>query len=98
MIFFIDQNSENWKSSHLTKGTIMDPNYSLPPNIALITLEVEQLFQGYISIVYSTLDSFCLKLKCFAGVGWWNCASPFGTSIRGESIKIFIILFVFNFK
>ncbi|KAG5108458.1 hypothetical protein JHK84_045365 [Glycine max] len=39
LVAFTHENSENWKSSHLTKGTIMDPNYSLPPNIALITLE-----------------------------------------------------------
>ncbi|KAG5099843.1 hypothetical protein JHK82_044895 [Glycine max] len=39
LVAFTHEISENWKSSHLTKGTIMDPNYSLPPNIALITLE-----------------------------------------------------------
>lgn len=40
---FIDQNLENWKSSHLTEGTVMDPNYTLPPNVALITLEVDEM-------------------------------------------------------
>lgn len=43
MRYSIDQKSKNWKSSHLTKGTLMDPNYSLPPNVALITLEVDQM-------------------------------------------------------
>ncbi|KAK7360218.1 hypothetical protein VNO77_02200 [Canavalia gladiata] len=39
LLAFTHENVENWKSSHLTKGTVMDPNYSLPPNVALITLE-----------------------------------------------------------
>jgi len=43
MKYSIDQKAENWKSSHLTKGTLMDPNYSLPLNVALITLEVYQM-------------------------------------------------------
>lgn len=43
MRYLIEQNAENWKSSHLIKGTFIDPNYSLPPNVALITLEVDQM-------------------------------------------------------
>lgn len=39
LLAFTHEKSKNWKSSHLTKGTLMDPNYSLPPNVALITLE-----------------------------------------------------------
>ena len=31
---------EDWKASHLTKSTAIDPNYSLPLNVALITLQV----------------------------------------------------------
>ncbi|KAG6700778.1 hypothetical protein I3842_08G130500 [Carya illinoinensis] len=31
---------EDWKASHLTKATAIDPHYSLPPNVALITLQV----------------------------------------------------------
>lgn len=34
------QKLENWKASHLTKATTIDPNYSLPLNVALITLQV----------------------------------------------------------
>jgi alpha-mannosidase len=36
----IVQKLEDWKSSHLTKATAIDPNYSLPLNVALITLQV----------------------------------------------------------
>ncbi|KAG4941222.1 hypothetical protein JHK87_045093 [Glycine soja] len=67
--------SENWKSSHLTKGTIMDPNYSLPPNIALITLEeldggivllrLAHLYERSEDAEYSTLTKVELK-KLFA--------------------------------
>jgi len=74
---FIDQNLESWKSSHLTKGTIMDPNYSLPPNVALITLEVEQMLRISITLLTISLSNQI----SFAGVGRWNCASPFGTSV-----------------
>ncbi|KAJ6792080.1 alpha-mannosidase [Iris pallida] len=33
------ETEENWKSSHVTRATAMDPSYSLPPNVALITLQ-----------------------------------------------------------
>ncbi|KAK7250817.1 hypothetical protein RIF29_33527 [Crotalaria pallida] len=39
LLAFTHENLENWKSSHLTEGTFVDPNYSLPPNVALITLQ-----------------------------------------------------------
>ncbi|KAE9606629.1 putative alpha-mannosidase [Lupinus albus] len=39
LLAFTYEDLGNWKSSHLTKGTVMDPNYTLPPNVALITLE-----------------------------------------------------------
>ena len=90
--YVIVQNLENWKSSHLTKGTILEPNYSLPPNVALITLEVGQM-QHINAIALLTLSNSIV----FVGVGWWNCASPFGTSIWGKSITIIIILLAFTF-
>lgn len=34
------QNSDSWKASRLTKMTSMDTNYSLPLNVAVITLQV----------------------------------------------------------
>lgn len=37
----IDQDLGNWKAFHVTRGTVIDPNYNLPPNVALITLEVD---------------------------------------------------------
>ncbi|KAL5122566.1 Alpha-mannosidase [Glycine soja] len=75
LVAFTHENSENWKSSHLTKGTIMDPNYSLPPNIALITLEeldggivllrLAHLYEPSEDAEYSTLTKVELK-KLFA--------------------------------
>nr|GMC96915.1 alpha-mannosidase-like isoform X5 [Ipomoea batatas] len=39
LLAFGHANPEEWKASHSTKATMMDPNYSLPPNVALITLQ-----------------------------------------------------------
>ncbi|KAL5819120.1 hypothetical protein ACOSQ4_022962 [Xanthoceras sorbifolium] len=40
VLAFTHENPEDtWKASHLTKATTMDPNYSLPLNVALITLQ-----------------------------------------------------------
>ena len=52
LIDLIYQNLENWKSSHFTQGTAMDPNYSLPPNVALITLEVASLHHRISTIAF----------------------------------------------
>ncbi|CAJ2635805.1 unnamed protein product [Trifolium pratense] len=75
LLAFTHENAENWKSSHLTKGTVMDPNYSLPPNVALITLEeldggivllrLAHLYEPNEDAQYSTLAKIELK-KLFA--------------------------------
>ncbi|RDY13085.1 hypothetical protein CR513_02040, partial [Mucuna pruriens] len=39
LLAFAHENLGNWKAFHVTKGTVIDPNYSLPLNVALITLE-----------------------------------------------------------
>ncbi|KAK7262969.1 hypothetical protein RJT34_30552 [Clitoria ternatea] len=39
LLAFTHENSESWKSSHVIEGTVIDPNYRFPPNVALITLE-----------------------------------------------------------
>ncbi|CAL5197469.1 unnamed protein product [Lathyrus oleraceus] len=75
LLAFTHENAENWKSSHLTKGTIMDPNYSLPPNVALLTLEeldggivllrLAHLYEQSEDAQYSTLAKVELK-KLFA--------------------------------
>ncbi|KAJ0096736.1 hypothetical protein Patl1_29103 [Pistacia atlantica] len=39
LLAFTNEKIETWKASHLTKATVMDSNYSLPPNVALITLQ-----------------------------------------------------------
>ncbi|GAU34202.1 hypothetical protein TSUD_209840 [Trifolium subterraneum] len=75
LLAFTHENAENWKSSHLTKGTVMDPNYSLPPNVALITLEeldggvvllrLAHLYEPSEDAQYSTLAKVELK-KLFA--------------------------------
>ncbi|KAK2656982.1 hypothetical protein Ddye_010034 [Dipteronia dyeriana] len=39
LLAFAHEKSENRKATHLTKATSMDPNYSLPLNVALVTLQ-----------------------------------------------------------
>ncbi|KAI9109731.1 hypothetical protein K1719_019361 [Acacia pycnantha] len=39
LLAFAHDTLENWKSAYLTKGTLVDPNYRLPQNVALITLQ-----------------------------------------------------------
>ncbi|KAK9129463.1 hypothetical protein Sjap_009950 [Stephania japonica] len=39
LLAFTHERVENWRASYATDATFMDPNYSLPPNIALITLQ-----------------------------------------------------------
>ncbi|KAG0474873.1 hypothetical protein HPP92_014559 [Vanilla planifolia] len=39
LLAFTHEDEGSWKSSKITKATAMDPGYSLPPNVALITLE-----------------------------------------------------------
>lgn len=73
------QKLETWTASHLTKGTVMEPNYSLPLNVAVITLQVIVLNHGW-------MDSPSLSLSltfCFVGVGWWQRSPPSGTFIWG---------------
>ncbi|CAI9110953.1 OLC1v1011064C1 [Oldenlandia corymbosa var. corymbosa] len=40
VVAYTQENSGEWKASYKKKGTAMDPNYSLPPNVAMITLQV----------------------------------------------------------
>ncbi|KAL2927749.1 hypothetical protein RDABS01_023525 [Bienertia sinuspersici] len=39
LLAFAHENSDNWKASRLTKASSMDSSYSLPLNVALITLQ-----------------------------------------------------------
>ncbi|KAG6702974.1 hypothetical protein I3842_07G062300 [Carya illinoinensis] len=39
VLAFAHEKLEDWTASHLTKATSIDPNYSLPINVALITLQ-----------------------------------------------------------
>ncbi|PWA40843.1 alpha-mannosidase [Artemisia annua] len=39
LLAFTHEKQEDYKASHSTRSTTMDPNYSLPPNVALITLQ-----------------------------------------------------------
>ncbi|KAJ8644238.1 hypothetical protein MRB53_005986 [Persea americana] len=40
LLAFSEQNGGNWMSSHLPTFSAMDPSYSLPDNVAMITLQV----------------------------------------------------------
>ncbi|KAJ8771037.1 hypothetical protein K2173_023362 [Erythroxylum novogranatense] len=65
-----------WTAAHLSKASLMDPNYSLPPNVALITLQelengsvllrLAHLFEAGEDAQYSTLAKVELK-KIFPG-------------------------------
>ncbi|KAL5986035.1 hypothetical protein ACLOJK_028025 [Asimina triloba] len=67
---------QSWKASHLTNATSMDPSYTLPPNVALITLQeledgdvllrLAHLYEAGEDADYSTLAKVELK-KIFAG-------------------------------
>ncbi|CAK9169891.1 unnamed protein product [Ilex paraguariensis] len=76
LLAFTHEKSEDWKASHITKATAMDPNYSLPLNVALITLEelednsvllrLAHLYEADEDADYSKLVNIELK-KMFAG-------------------------------
>lgn len=76
LLAFTHEKSGDWKSSHLTKATIMDPSYNLPPNVALITLQelndgsvllrLAHLYEAGEDAAYSTLAAVDLK-KLFGG-------------------------------
>ncbi|KAK4784826.1 hypothetical protein SAY86_019194 [Trapa natans] len=76
ILAFTHENSEVWSASHLTRGTTMDPGYSLPLNIALITLQelddgsvllrLAHLFEAGEDVSFSTLAKVELK-RMFAG-------------------------------
>ncbi|XP_015951770.2 alpha-mannosidase [Arachis duranensis] len=75
LLAFTYESLKNWKSSHVTKGTVLEPNYSLPPNVALLTLEeldggsvllrLAHLYEQSEDAEYSTLAKVELK-KLFA--------------------------------
>ncbi|XAR73763.1 Alpha-mannosidase [Bertholletia excelsa] len=76
LLAFTHEKLEEWTSSHLTKATTMDPNYSLPLNVALITLQelnygnvllrLAHLYEAGEDADYSKLVTVELK-KMFAG-------------------------------
>ncbi|XXG75009.1 hypothetical protein AAC387_Pa07g3602 [Persea americana] len=45
LLSFTHEEENIWKASHVTNATTMDSNYSLPPNVALIT--VQELDDGF---------------------------------------------------
>ncbi|KAK9678800.1 hypothetical protein RND81_11G233900 [Saponaria officinalis] len=76
LLAFAHENSEKWKASRLTTSTSMDPTYSLPHNVALITLQelenknvllrLAHLYEAGEDAVYSKMATVELK-KMFAG-------------------------------
>lgn len=73
---FTQEKEETWKASHVATGTAMDPGYSLPLNVALITLQelddgsvllrLAHLYEAGEDAAYSTLAKVELK-KMFSG-------------------------------
>ncbi|PIN15023.1 Glycosyl hydrolase, family 38 - alpha-mannosidase [Handroanthus impetiginosus] len=76
LLAFSHEDSEKWKSSYLTKATTMESNYSLPNNVALITLQelvdgsvlvrLAHLYEAGEDPDYSKIAKVELK-KIFAG-------------------------------
>ncbi|BAT99968.1 hypothetical protein VIGAN_10151500 [Vigna angularis var. angularis] len=63
LLAFSHENMGNWKAFHETKGTLIDPNYSLPPNVALITLE--ELDDGMVLLRLAHLYESLVKTPSF---------------------------------
>nr|XP_011462234.1 PREDICTED: alpha-mannosidase isoform X1 [Fragaria vesca subsp. vesca] len=71
LLAFTHENMENWNASHVTKGSVMDSSYSLPHNVALITLQeldggsallrLAHLYEAGEAPQYSTLAKVELK-------------------------------------
>ncbi|KAM1810189.1 hypothetical protein ACFX12_026980 [Malus domestica] len=76
LLAFAHEKMEDWAASHLTKSSTMDSNYSLPLNVALITLQelddgtvllrFAHLYEAAEDPQYSTLAKVELK-KMFTG-------------------------------
>uniref|UniRef100_A0A7C8ZG67 Alpha-mannosidase n=1 Tax=Opuntia streptacantha TaxID=393608 RepID=A0A7C8ZG67_OPUST len=76
LLAFTHENSDKWKASRSTMATSMDPNYSLPLNVALITLQeledktvllrLAHLYEAGEDAEYSKLAKVELK-KMFRG-------------------------------
>ncbi|KAL3345926.1 hypothetical protein AABB24_024727 [Solanum stoloniferum] len=76
VLAFGHENQEQWKASHITKATIMNPKYSLPPNVALITLQeldnggvlirLAHLYEAGEDVDYSKITKVQLK-EMFVG-------------------------------
>ncbi|KAA8547520.1 hypothetical protein F0562_003949 [Nyssa sinensis] len=76
LLAFTHEKMEDWTASHSTKATAMDPNYTLPLNVALITLQelddgsallrFAHLYEAGEDAEYSTLAKVELK-KIFSG-------------------------------
>ncbi|KAG9442660.1 hypothetical protein H6P81_018514 [Aristolochia fimbriata] len=75
LLAFTHEDKEKWKAKHIEHSTLMDSNYSLPPNVAIITLEelddgtvllrLAHLFEECEDAEYSNMATVELK-KMFA--------------------------------
>ncbi|KAF5762439.1 putative alpha-mannosidase [Helianthus annuus] len=75
LLAFTHETQDDYKASHSTRSTTMDPDYSLPPNVALITLQeledgsvllrLAHLYEAGEDVDFSTLVKVELK-KMFA--------------------------------
>nr|XP_043606182.1 alpha-mannosidase isoform X2 [Erigeron canadensis] len=71
LLAFTHEKQEDYKASHSTRSTTMDPNYSLPLNVALLTLQelddgcvllrLAHLYEAGEDVDYSTLTKVELK-------------------------------------
>lgn len=71
LLAFSEQDGDHWKASHISSFSAMDPNYSLPKNVAIITLQeledgsvlfrLAHLYEAGEDQVYSTVAKVELK-------------------------------------
>ncbi|KAF3440313.1 hypothetical protein FNV43_RR18597 [Rhamnella rubrinervis] len=76
VLAFSHEKVEDWTATYLTKASTIDPNYSLPPNVAVITLQelddgsvllrLAHLYEADEDPEYSTLSKVELQ-KLFTG-------------------------------
>lgn len=59
MSLLFTQDGGNWVNSHVTKFSAMDPAYSLPDNVALLTLQVSACYGPLLFLLK-------IKMKCLS--------------------------------
>lgn len=68
LMAFTHDNKEKWKASTAVKGHAMDPLYTFPPNVALITLQELELGNVLLRLAHLYEVQICFFLNGFMTV------------------------------